>query len=139
MMLNKIYTFGYGNCSSLDPLVLLLKKYSIDLVIDVRVKPRGWSFKWSEPYLKKFFEEKYISVPELGNTTGTKTWIPPDWKKAKIKLKEISLLKGRTILLLCSEKEYTRCHRTEVAEMLSKMSSTKIKHLHAEEVLPIAV
>ena len=88
-MLKEIYTLGYGNCSSTDLLLTKLEKYKINLIIDVRLKPRAWTFKWSAPYLQKILGEKYISVPELGNTTGKSNWIPPDWEKAEEKLKEV--------------------------------------------------
>lgn len=134
--LKSILTFGYGNRKDYSVFLDYLKTYSIQYVIDVRLNPRAWTRKWYGCALKKFCDEmdiEYISETSLGNTSGKKNWTPPDIALAEQRLLEIAEIlnskKTRNILLLCAELDYSRCHRTEVAERLQSMTDFPIKHL----------
>lgn len=129
----KVYTFGYGNRKSLEDLLAFCKEKGITLLVDVRRSPRGWSTIWSKVYLEKKlidFGVKYLSLTALGNTTGTQQWIPEDLKEAGEALKYLeSLIDNETFVLMCSEKDPLKCHRTEVAETLSKSLNCQVEHL----------
>ena len=138
MMLKEIYTFGYGNCTTIEPLLFLMNKYKIDLVVDVRARPRAWTSRWSAPYLTKQLGDKYISIIELGNTSGSARWIPLNPEEANKKMIELCNL-ASSVVLVCAEKDYKQCHRTEIAEQLSALTSITVKHLSADEALLLAV
>ncbi|ACB53137.1 hypothetical protein cce_3789 [Crocosphaera subtropica ATCC 51142] len=128
-----ILTFGYGNRSNYDTLLNYIKEFKIDFLIDVREKPRAWSRKWYGDQIEKFCHEQgieYLSETTLGNVSGTSHWVSPDPEKADQVLQDIAQkAKSKTILLLCAEMDYHRCHRVEVAEELKKLTHQPIKHL----------
>ncbi|HEY9866682.1 MAG TPA: DUF488 domain-containing protein [Candidatus Obscuribacterales bacterium] len=111
-----------------------LNKYQVNFVIDVRMTPRAWSRKWYGNKLQEVCEAhnvKYISKTALGNTSGQQKWIPPDREAADIALGEVAeLAEQGTVLLLCAEMNFNRCHRTDVASHLIKLiSDSQIEHL----------
>ena len=128
-----ILTFGYGNRSDYNALLEYINKFKVDCLIDVREKPRAWSRKWYGEQVKKFCDEQgieYLSETTLGNTSGTSQWVSPDPETAYQILKNIAIkAESKTILLLCAELDYHRCHRVEVAKELQKLTNKPIKHL----------
>ncbi len=128
-----IFTFGYGNRSNYDIFLGYLKDYHVSCVIDVREKPRAWSRKWYGEQIEKLCIEQgieYISSTYLGNLSGTKEWVSPDPKKAEEVLQNIALKhQTKSVLLLCAEMDYKRCHRTEVANHLKELTHQNIHHL----------
>lgn len=128
-----ILTFGYGNRSNYDTLLSYIKEFKIDFLIDVREKPRAWSRKWYGDQIEKFCDEQgieYLSETTLGNVSGTSHWVSPDPEKADQVLQDIAQkTKSKTVLLLCAEMDYHRCHRVEVAEELKKLTHQPIKYL----------
>ena len=129
----KILTFGYGNRKNRDDFLHYLQNHLVKYVIDVRLHPRAWSRQWYGDKLEEFCREnniKYISKPPLGNTSGKANWIPPDKDKAEAALQEIAeLAEDGTVLLLCAEMDYDRCHRLEVAHRLRQLVEAEIVHL----------
>jgi uncharacterized protein (DUF488 family) len=128
-----ILTFGYGNRSNYDTLSAYIKEFNIELLIDVREKPRAWSRKWYGDQIQKFCYDQgigYLSETTLGNISGTSRWVSPDPEKADQVLQDIAQkAQSKTILLLCAEMDYHKCHRVEVAEKLQQFIDQPIKHL----------
>src|SRR6476469_5282693 len=128
-----IFTFGYGNRKNYDLFLAYLQSYDIKYVIDVRKNPRAWTRRWYGDKIEEFcFSKnvKYISKIDLGNTSGTQKWIPPNQKKAKAALREVAeITQQGTVLLLCAEMNPDKCHRVDVAEKLAKLVSLPVKHL----------
>ncbi len=128
-----ILTFGYGNRKDYKEFVDYLEKYNVSFVVDVRFRPRAWSRKWYGDQVEKLCVSKnikYISKPALGNTSGNAKWEPPDKKEAQKSLQEVAKLAvNGNILLMCAEKDWRRCHRTEVAEKLEELIQISIQHL----------
>jgi uncharacterized protein (DUF488 family) len=133
MSKTQILTFGYGNRTNYEELQSYIEKYNVAFLIDVRKKPRGWSTIWSAPKLSDFCESikiSYISKISLGNESGRSDWIPPDLKEAEKALREISkLAKQYNVLLMCAEKDWRKCHRTEVSERLKDKTKGQVLHL----------
>ena len=128
-----IFTFGYGNRKNYDLFLEYLQKYDIKYVIDVRKTPRAWTRRWYGDKIEEFcFSQniEYISKIDLGNTSGTQKWMPPNQKKAQAALREVAeITQQGTVLLLCAEMNPDKCHRVDVAEKLAKLVSLPVKHL----------
>lgn len=129
-----ILTFGYGNRKNHDQFLEYLDKYQVNFVIDVRISPRAWSYNWHRNKLQEVCEThnvQYISKTALGNTSGKQNWIPPNREEAEFALQEVAELAEKgTVLLLCAEMNFQRCHRTDVASQLNQLiSNSQIEHL----------
>lgn len=130
---NYILTFGYGNRSNYDAFLEYLEKFSVVCVVDVRINPRAWTRKWYGEAVEKICVSrgiKYISRTSLGNTSGQSNWISPDHMEAEKALLEVSeIVRTGSILLLCAEKDSSRCHRVDVANQLQRLIDASIEHL----------
>lgn len=128
-----ILTFGYGNRKNYDELLTYLQKFNVKCFVDVLISPRAWRRKWYADKINEFFcsnNIEYLSKPPLGNTSGKENWIPPDQDNAEIALREVAeIAQTGTVLLLCAEMDHHRCHRTDVANCLSKLVNTSVIHL----------
>ncbi|MGM3307358.1 DUF488 family protein [Anabaena sp. WFMT] len=130
---NYILTFGYGNRKNYEEFIEYLDKFQVSCVVDVRFTPRAWSRKWYGDQIEKlciFKDIYYVSKIHLGNTSGNANWIPPDKEEANKSLAEVAEIASKgTVLLLCAEKDWHRCHRVDVANQLEKLVRIPIKHL----------
>jgi uncharacterized protein (DUF488 family) len=130
---NIVLTFGYGNRKDYSSFLGYFEEFDVHCVIDVRLSPRAWSRKWYGDAIEKLCISKsvqYKSEPTLGNTSGSSRWIPPVQEEADRTLHEVArMLEDGNVLLLCSEMDYSRCHRVEVAQRLQSLTSAPIKHL----------
>ncbi|MDZ8055125.1 MAG: DUF488 family protein [Aulosira sp. ZfuVER01] len=128
-----ILTFGYGNRKDYEEFIEYLEEFNVLFVIDVRFHPRAWSRKWYGDQIEKLCVAKginYISSVYLGNTSGNANWEPPDQEEAQKSLETVAeIARSGTVLLLCAEKDWHRCHRVEVAHQLEKLVHLPVKHL----------
>ncbi|MEO0737114.1 MAG: DUF488 domain-containing protein [Cyanobacteria bacterium J06649_12] len=128
-----VITFGYGNRKDYSVLEEVFDDFGVDILIDVRLKPRAWTRKWWGDQVKVFCEAsnvKYMSLPALGNISGKAEWIPPNIEEAERSLEMVKLqAKSKTVLLMCAELDYKRCHRTEIAQRLSNSLDKEIHHV----------
>ena len=131
--MNTIYTFGYGNGKHYAGLISHFKEFDIKALVDVRLSPRAWSWIWYGKNLKKLCSVEgleYYSFPDLGNTTKTSEWIPPDPTAAEEAMKEVAAIaQTGNIILMCAEKDHQRCHRTAIAQALAKRLEFPVQHL----------
>jgi uncharacterized protein (DUF488 family) len=118
----RFFTVGHSN-RSLEEFRELLKKYGIDLLIDVRSVPFSSRHPhFSKPVLSKALEGEgidYLHLPELGGfrKEGYTEYMKTDaFRKAVDKL--ITLSMGRKSVLMCAEKDWNRCHRRFIAREL---------------------
>jgi len=156
----EVYTIGHSN-RSVDEIIDLLKKYKIQLIVDVRSSPYS-------RYVPQFNREKFISSLE---NSGINYWYagsylggrPKDqtcYKNGKIpdtKAKYLDLVdyeevarrnwykaeidhlisKAKTLrtAIICSEEDPNRCHRHHlIAKTLSKRKIT-IWHIRGQGYL----
>ena len=130
-----IFTFGYGNRTNYTRLIKCFNEHKIKYLIDVRLKPYGWSAIWHCNQLEKMCEQngvKYISKKQLGNTSGKPKWVPENKNSAIKAMKDVAKLHDDgNLILMCSELDYNRCHRKEVATRLSVVigENITIEHL----------
>lgn len=122
----KIFTIGYGN-RSIQSFIQLLKKFEIDLLIDVRTTPQS---RYQPDYNSKSLElhliHHQLRYLFLGKELGGKPKDPSCYTDGKVDydkitsklffLKGIEELKnlnneGLTIALMCAEQSPAHCHR----------------------------
>lgn len=118
----RVYTIGYGN-RKFDDFVELLKRFGVELIIDVRRFPTS---KWPE-FVKEHLEVSlpacgidYVHLRELGGYRGgyrahTRTG---EFKRGLKKL--MSLARERSAAMMCVESSPSGCHRRFVATELRK-------------------
>lgn len=119
-MIKHIYTYGYaisvsnfattegrvfGAKEIIFELKRLVSKYNIDKVVDCRTKPYGLV---NQPELKKELGPKYIWISEFGNPA-----YQTDLMEGYNKIKSYN-----TVILMCAEADYLKCHRLNVAIQL---------------------
>lgn len=132
--MQKLFTFGYGNRKNYEQLEAYIREHSIDVLVDVRIKPRAWTRKWWGDQVEKFCESQgveYISARELGNTSGKANWIPENKEEAGMGVAVlVKTLEKKNVVLMCAELDFNRCHRTEVAETAQEVANViEIIHL----------
>jgi Protein of unknown function, DUF488 len=128
-----IYTFGYGNRLTYDDLVNASRKNKIGYIVDVRRTTGAWSGIWRGPALSANaikWGMGYQHYPELGNTSGTAKWQPPDRELADATIDLfVPFIKEYSVVLICAELDADRCHRSEVANVLSLKSGVPVTHI----------
>ena len=144
-----LFTLGYEG-KSIDLYLDQLKKHNISTVIDVRNNPLSRKFGFSKKQLVKFVPlvgTEYVHLPELGIPANMRRNLDSDkaysnlfkYYEAKIlpqQTKSLTLIKDflrrrKRVTLTCFEADYRSCHRSIIAEYLTKIDaiSTPIKHL----------
>jgi uncharacterized protein (DUF488 family) len=120
-----ILTFGYGNRKNYEELIAYIQEYAVNYIIDVRQKPSAWSRQWYGNQIEKLCQSKgikYLSKTALGNISGNQNWIPSDKDEANKSLEEVAeIAQTNTVLLICAEKDWRRCHRVDVAKKLEEL------------------
>ncbi|MDH5443644.1 MAG: DUF488 domain-containing protein [Hadesarchaea archaeon] len=126
----KIFTIGYGN-RKFDDFVSLLKRFDIELIIDVRHFPTS---KWPE-FVKENLQRTlpamgigYVHIRELGGYSGgygnyTRT------REFKQGLKELmKLAREKSSAIMCVESYPSACHRRFITKELKKRK-WKVVHI----------
>lgn len=123
---SKIYTIGYGN-RNIQIFIQLLKKYQIDILIDVRTLPQsrfrpGYNSKALELHMVKN-EISYLFLgKELGGRPSDVTCYTDgevDYLKIQAKLFFINGIQevvnfmdeNYTVAIMCAEQSPLQCHR----------------------------
>ncbi len=150
----KLYTIGHST-RSLEEFIKILKRYGIDLLIDVR----SWPYSKKNPQfnrdnLKKSLLEQGIGYEWFGKELGgrrskglgekspNKGWrsagfrnyadhtLTVEFKKGVERLLELS--RRRRAAIMCAEKFYWGCHRRILADYLL-VKGHKVIHIIDEE------
>jgi len=103
-----IYTIGYGGTMP-DDFFGYIEKNGIDVVVDVRTRPRGYLQSYSAPTIGGILARigiDYINDKRLGGLDTIKT---KDFIEGIERV--ISMAKDSRVCLMCSEKDPHRCHR----------------------------
>ena len=121
----RIYTLGHST-RSFEEFLSILKKFRVELVIDVRRFPSSKKFPWfnKENLERELGKEKieYIHFPELGGyrKEGYANFAKSEeFKKAVEKLLEV--IDEKVAAIFCSEILWWRCHRRYIANHLAKL------------------
>ena len=98
------------------------------IIIDIRYSPYSkMRIFWNKDYLSGVFKDKYIHIKELGNM---------NYKGKEIKINDLdtglSKIKSfisKDVILLCSCKDYNKCHRKIISEEISKKFSVNSQEI----------
>jgi len=119
----KIYTIGYGN-RKFEDFVSLLRRFNIELVVDVRAFPTS---KWPE-FVKENLQKAlpahsigYIHLRELGGYRrgGYEAYMRTDDFKGGLE-KLMQLARERPSVVMYVESSPSACHRRFIARRLRR-------------------
>ncbi len=148
--MNKIFTIGYGN-RDIDEFIALLKKYRIDMLVDIRSQPySGYNKDFTKHRFSGLLQDAEIKYRFMGQALGGRpthedcySYSPDrkqrlmDHKKCETKdfyTRGISQLKtwlaqGQRMALMCSELEPERCHRGYVVGNTLEKELVSVLHI----------
>jgi len=142
----RILTVGYEK-SDLRSYIKRLQDACVDVLVDVRDRPISRKKGFSKKALAEAVSSagiKYVHVQDLGDPKpgrdaaragemeAFRTIFGEHMKSpnAQAALADLALdLAGRRICLTCFERDHHSCHRSIVAEQLSKLTGAPIHHL----------
>ncbi len=140
-----VFTIGYEGLS-IESFTALLSKNKINTIVDIRELPLsrkpGFSKKALTNHLK-LSGIAYVHMNKLGCPTNVRNAYKEDgdWahytkgfvahlQEQDSAISELStLVRSSICALLCYEADYNYCHRSMVAEAVSKLSGVEIQHL----------
>lgn len=133
----EIYTIGFTQKTA-EEFFGLLKTHQIEVLVDVRLRPKGQLSGFTKQedlqyFLKALIDCDYRHIPELAPTKEILNKYRQDKNWSNYERHFLQLLKDRNLLdqldrslfenhrccLLCSEAKPDRCHRRLVAEYLA--------------------
>lgn len=144
-----VATVGYEG-RSLDELLKVMRGDGATLLVDVRLTPVSRKVGLSKRRLSEALERSgiaYRHMPELGNPKDNRDSLRAGCPAAagrfrdllheepgRDALRELGVLsEQQRVMLLCYERDATTCHRSLVAEELSKMvPELEIRHVASE-------
>ena len=128
-----LFTVGYGG-RSLPGLIAVLTEAGVNILADVRTSPRSPIPGFSGIELKKSLPTagiEYVHLQELGNANYKRPELGftlNSQAKGTARLKD--LLNRSPTVILCAEKDYLRCHRLMIAELMQDQDTMlKVHHL----------
>lgn len=123
-----IYTFGYEKRDITELLKVSAELNAI--VIDTRFNPHSYVRGWNREQLNQVLPE-YLWFREFGNINyqhpekGMEIF---DYPSGEVRITPF-LEYGRSIILLCYERNPIECHRTIIANQLSARFGLPIEHI----------
>jgi len=140
-----LYSIGYGN-RNIEEFLLVLKKYKIEYLIDIRSKPFSkYHPQFNQEDLKKTLANdniKYIYMGEqLGGIPKDKSCYDSeskvDYEKLKLKdyfIEGINRLKDAyrkhiNLVIMCSESNPSMCHRSKLIGRILNEENVKVIHI----------
>ena len=119
-----IFSVGDGSRSFPDLMDFLLT-VDLEVLVDVRSRPRS-RFSWfNKAYFETFLGEKYLWLPSLGGLDKNIT--EKQFQEGMDQL--VELAKTKRVAVLCSEKDFKRCHRHTKLEPELRLQGLNVIHL----------
>ncbi|AYQ56966.1 hypothetical protein THERMOT_2317 [Bathymodiolus thermophilus thioautotrophic gill symbiont] len=149
--MKQLHTVGHS-IYEIEDFISLLKKNSINTIVDVRSTPYSkFASQYNREALKRYFKKNKIYYIFMGDLLGAryedKSLLFDDGKVDFKKVQETKsfqdgitrldkgITKGYNISLMCSEKEAFDCHRFGlVSEFLTK-NSIEVNHIYPDKVV----
>jgi len=132
----KIYSIGHST-RTFEDFAGTLKKYGIDMVVDIRRFPGSNKFpQFNLENLEKELPRHgiyYVHFADLGGfrKEGYVAFSQTPEFKEKVK-KFLGVIKGKHAAMMCAEILWFRCHRRHVAEELIKLGHS-VTHIYNKE------
>jgi len=89
----------------------------VDTLVDLREKPYSRKKEFSKIALMDVLRKAGIDYKWMGNVLGGLTISKEKWIVGCEQLAKMA--QNQTIVMMCLEADYRKCHRKEVAEMLA--------------------
>ena len=133
-----IYTLGHSDRTA-DDFFSILKTYHIDTVVDVRRYPSSLKFQhFNSGQLKRSLKPFGITYFWFGNQLGAfrpegyaEFMLTDDYATGINKVTELAI--RSVVVLLCSEKKFTYCHRLFIANSVFDIGFKVVHILDAYE------
>ncbi|KIF11352.1 DUF488 family protein [Xanthomonas citri] len=147
-----VFTIGYEGLD-IDAFMSLLAEHGIDTVVDIRELPLSRKPGFSKKSLANVLNLsglEYVHMVELGcpKTVRDGYREDGDWKRytkgflnhlktQKDAIAELAeLVESSTCALLCYEADFNYCHRSMVADAVSKQCGADIEHISVKTTGP---
>ncbi len=147
---NKIYSIGYGN-RNIEEFFLVLKKFKIGYLIDVRSSP----YSKHKPEFEKHQLENYslrygIKYVFMGNNLGGRPEAEDNYITGKVDYDSLaskesfkaglhSIIELKDLLsstvLMCSEIKPENCHRSKLIGRELKKNNIEVLHIDENDVI----
>ena len=127
-----IFSVGHSN-RTLDEFLQILKKYGIELLVDVRRFPTS-KWEWfKKESLREALKGRNINYEYLGDLLGgfrkggyEKHMKTEEFKSGLKRVKELA--KNCRVAIMCSEKMVFKCHRRFISRALQRRS-VRVTHI----------
>lgn len=119
---DQLQTIGYTEKDAAQRIDAFMQQPGAVLV-DIRLSPWcSWDTQWCKQALSEKYGKAYVHLREFGNVNHgkdlpIKLLDPAKYLAATVR----ALLRGRPVMLLCACKDYEKCHRKVVYELLATM------------------
>ncbi|MCX6689845.1 MAG: DUF488 domain-containing protein [Methanoregula sp.] len=144
----KCFTIGYGNYP-IDRFVGILQNVGIDMIIDVRSSPYSrFNPHFNRENLENSLNRNDIGYQYMGEQIGGRYTDPgllfPDGTVDYRKVRDTELFRkgirqlltiiasGKTIALMCAEKEPERCHRFALISPVLQLKGISVIHIRPD-------
>ncbi len=128
----EIYTIGHSNRSA-DEFLAVLRYYTVQRLVDVRVRPRSHFPYFRQEALALWLQEAGIEYVWLGDRLGGfraggyTTWMTTaEFAEGLVRLE--ALARERPTAFMCAERDPSHCHRRYIALALKERGWT-VRHL----------
>jgi len=121
-----IYTFGHSN-RPIGEFLIKLKDNKIDTIIDVRTKPYSkYCPHFNKNALQRALKVQNIQYLWRGDNLGG-MGVNVDYDKTINEV--VQMAETARVCILCSEKDYTACHRHLLLEPSFNKAGAKVEHI----------
>lgn len=121
-----IYTVGY-NGKTLQQLVDIMKSHDINVLVDVRSKPKSKYKDFNRPVLEWVLKTRYRwEGDRLGGLERVRS---PFYEEGLDWIRNANMT-GQNVLIMCMEQDPDKCHRKKwIATDLERMFGLTVEHL----------
>lgn len=157
-----IYTLGHST-ATIEDFIACLKDNAIDVLVDVRSKPRSRLYQFDQHWLQTAVEEAGLRYRFLGDRLGGVPHDPEiaarwrqghldaiivghlrsteEWQDGLDELVKLAAAGGgeTKVCVMCSEGDPNECHRKAVALDVAELLGAEITHLSISKSAPSEV
>ncbi len=122
MPVGRLETIGYTEKDAVQRIEAFLTRPRSGL-IDIRKDAFcSWSAQWNRDALKQKYGNQYIHLPCFGNVNHGQSGKPISLANPGERLDDVvnALMRGSSLLLLCACKDFERCHRKTVYDLIMR-------------------